>query len=304
MLKKRFGKPLKIVLIVVIVIVSIEILIKLGGFILEWVNHSKQEEQTIKQEATGNKISSATKTFFVDGNHISLVMKIFFDNINNGEFQKAYDILDPECKALSFENLTKFEEYCKANYVSKYGKFVTVLKYDYLGDDTYYCKIEVRDFEPVEDSPNQIFQEYVTLKFTEPYKATISMKGLVGSTKPNVTANSGNIVFTLGKVNRFADDMIASVSVTNNESIPISILQDAVLDVRVNLRTINGQDITSVADIEKGLAPTDFEVQPGQTVEFEIKFFMDKTDTLKSITFTGIKVGSETKIVELKVKEP
>ena len=153
---------------------------------------------------------------------ITNTIKQFVEYCNNGEIEKAYNMLTDECKTLIYPTIESFTQ----NYYQRIFYINRMYSLQNWYDDgslyTYYIKYT----EDVLASGNLNSEDnkgdYITVVETENgYRLNIS--SYVGREMMNDKVNSDNIVITVNWLDMYMDYTIANLSVTNNRESDISL---------------------------------------------------------------------------------
>lgn len=208
----------------------------------------------------------------------------FLDYCNNGDIEKAYDLISDECKANIYSNIQIFKqsyynqvfnkkrEYNLQSWISNNKYTVYKIRYttNILASGSY--------------DENDVYQDYITL-IKDSEKEKISIGSYIYKEDMNITSKTNEIEANVICKNIYLDYEEYKIKVKNNtENI---ILLDTLQDNTLKLNATTG-DVFSV--YINNLFIQDLLINPGETKTVTIKFRKSCSSTRKSsyINFKNI----------------
>lgn len=274
---KKYGKIIGIAICIWLTIILINKLLKMS-------NNKKEPSTTYKPHVSVMDQSSSSPKKVQRS--VEEFIKEYVDYCNNGEFEKAYNMISDDCKECVFKNLTEYEEYIQNKFSDK--KIYSIQNYsNYKGKYIYSVKLYDDILATGLTNSAYMYQE-------EKIVASYNKKG--------------EVVFSVG--NFIEQEEILSVQ--ENEYIKADIKRKIVkygfeiYDVKLTNKTeniilIKNNEIDNEillnlsSELRKEITTNSIILEPEETrlisVGFE-KFYDDKINS-KSIIFNSIRVLNE-----------
>ena len=172
-------------------------------------NNSTTISKTQESIITGDMIST-------ENNNINTkLIKQFVDFCNNGEIEKAYNMLSKECKSLFYPNI----EYFKKNYYDKIFSIKRMYNLENWFNTsslcTYYIKYseDILDTGTTKSSNNK--SDYITV-LKEESGYYLNINNYVGRRIRNHIVTQDNIIFKINYEDFYINYTVLNISVTNN----------------------------------------------------------------------------------------
>ena len=251
---------------------------------------SKQQEQKEKNQIA-NTITNTSNVYkpqetVISGGNIpkekqeknSNIINKFVEYCNNGEIEKAYNLLTVECKINLYPNINSF----RTNYVQK--RFTKKRQADiqsYYNDivDTYKVKLTEDILSTGNASMAGSVEEYMSI-VTKNGEEKLNINNYIDRKEIGITGNSKNVNIELISKDTYLDYEIYNIQVTNNTNKKI------LLDSKQNTDTVylssrtGGIFRASIYEI----AEESLTIGAMQTKKISIKFNKVYNPTLKIST--------------------
>lgn len=128
---KKYGKIIGIAICIWLTIILINKLLKMS-------NNKKEPSTTYKPHVSVMDQSSSSPKKVQRS--VEEFIKEYVDHCNNGEFEKAYNMISDDCKEYVFRNLTEYKEYIQNKFNDK--KIYSIQNYsNYKGKYIYSVKL-------------------------------------------------------------------------------------------------------------------------------------------------------------------
>lgn len=231
-------------------------------------NSKRQEEPSINTNTTiltenqsvvtGKKVETKkleTATNLIDE---------FISYCNNGEVEKAYELLTEQCKEQIYSNLEIFEQAYINNVFEGKQKKASIENWY---DNIYKVKI-MEDMLSTGKSDGKTKQDYMTIiEENEEYKLNIN--GYIGKTIINRTTEKDDIKIEVVNKNTYKEYEEYTIKVTNHTENII------LLDGRTDAKTLYLQDSKGVtySSYSHELTEPMLTIEQGKTKEITIKFY-------------------------------
>lgn len=283
----------------VAIIVFAFIIIQTLNAIVGEKNEQKKNNINLEDSSTNQSTTiSEPDTSVITGETISNtqsktnteVIKEFLEYCNNGEIEKAYNMLTEECKELIYPSIQHFT----ANY---YKKIFTMnrmynLENWYSSNDwyTYYITYTEDVLASGNTNSENNKGDYITIVKTDnEYKLNIS--SYVGRVNVNETETSEGISITVNWIDMYIDYTILNISATNNTKNVIT------LDTKDNAETLYLYDTKNIkyTSFLNEIADEQLVVRRGATNNINIKFnkIYNTSRQLEGVTFSDIVLDYE-----------
>ncbi|HOZ54557.1 MAG TPA: hypothetical protein PK993_00710 [Clostridia bacterium] len=152
---------------------------------------------------------------------IQTIIDTYFNHCNNGEFQKAYDLISEECKSNYFTSYKLFENYAKEIFGNT-KKIYNIQSYSNL-DNTYIYKIKILEDILANGTTTGYgyYEEKITIKGDDSNNLKINIGNFVSKENINIFAEDEYLkIEVLGKTVKY-DSEIYNVKFTNKSEYPI-----------------------------------------------------------------------------------
>lgn len=203
---------------------------------------SKQQEEANKNKIS-NKITNTSNVYkpqetIISGQNIvkekqeknSNIINEFINYCNNGEIEKAYNLLTDECKINLYPNINSF----KTNYVQK--RFTKKRQADiqsYYNDilDTYKVRLTEDILSTGNASMAGAVEEYISI-VTKNGEDKLSINNYIGRKTLGAESSNNNITIKLVSKDIYVDYEIYNIQVFNNTN------KQILLDSKQNTNTV------------------------------------------------------------------
>lgn len=241
----------------------------------------KQNKKTTNIEGTSN-VYRPQETIISGGNIVkekqeknSNLINSFVEYCNNGEIQKAYDLLTEECKQVLYPNINIFQ----TNYVQK--RFTKRRQADiqsWYNDvvDTYKVRLTEDILATGNASMTGAIEEYMSI-VTENNVEKLSINNYITRKILGLQESNNNITIKLVSKDIYLDYEIYNIQITNSTNKKI------LLDSRQNTNTVyltskkGGRFSATIYE----LSQLDLTIGSNQTKNVKIKFNKAYNPTLK-----------------------
>jgi len=273
-----YNQNRKTVFVIAFIIALFIIIIQVLNSIVKTQNEQKRNNANNGNSSTNTSTTiSEPNTSVITGEKVPKndnkanlnVIKEFIEYCNNGQIDKAYNMLTNECKELIYPSLEYFNNnyYKKIFYINRMYSLENW--YSDMGLYTYYVKYteDVLASGNVNSSDNK--GDYITVvKSEEGYKLNISnYVGRQGKERARVkTREYGTI--TINWIDMYMDYTIANISIKNNSNNTIC------LDTKKDIDTMYMYDENAVryTSFLNEIAQEQLIIRKGMTNTINIKF--------------------------------
>ena len=150
---KKKNKVLLLIIIFIIIVSILILIVNLNKSKNENNEINIEEKETYFENTSVNKLEGLSEK-----ERILFYFSTYIENIENGNYQAAYDMLYDEFKNTYFDNIEKFENYVK----NKYPDIISIDYDSFVREGEYYI-ISTKIFDiSTEESVSQkfILKEY------------------------------------------------------------------------------------------------------------------------------------------------
>lgn len=277
---------------IVIIIASAILLLQLVNYFYKVENQKRLEGNNKRQEepsistnttmltenqsvVTGKKVETKklkTATNLIDE---------FISYCNNGEVEKAYELLTEQCKEQIYSNLEIFEQAYINNVFEGKQKKASIENWY---DNIYKVKI-MEDMLSTGKSDGKVKQDYMTIvEENNGYKLNIN--GYIGKKEINRTTEKDNIKMEVVNKNTYKEYEEYTIKVTNNTEDII------LLDGRTNVKTLHLQDSKggTYSSYSHELTEPMLTIEQGKIKEITIKFYSTfiSSKKIEAIVFSDL----------------
>ena len=211
--------------ITILMVVGIILLIHIiNGFIIE-ENEKKASQVNTKVEETKEEIIKNEKASnpIIDGKKLSNEQRDinkntidnFFQYCQNGETEKAYNLLTTNCKDIYYKTLQEFKD----NYIRKIA--FSNMKYEYeLWDSSGYSIYRIKMYEDMLSTgkvSNSYKEDYFTM-IKENNETRLNINGFINRLAKNSKVEKNNITIKVNYVDIYKDSYIYNITVSNNST--------------------------------------------------------------------------------------
>lgn len=268
--------------------------------ILQVLNYFAKKENDEMLSNNNNNISVKDDSIFVsntssvtggvlsssDMENVENVINAFVNYCNNGEIQKAYDLLSEDCKDKMYSTV---EEFANKYYIEifKTNKIITIE--NWYGD-TYKVRYVDDLLSKGTNDLGEEKQDYITI-IEENNQKKLNINNYIENVKVNKSTNSNNIEISVINKEIFMDYEIYNIEVTNNSENTI------MLDPLTSTKTIFLKDDNDIRYVSYSheLLQNDLKIKSGITRTIGIKFTNSYSSTtkIKSLTFARLVLDYE-----------
>lgn len=215
---------------------------------------------------------------------IENMVKQYFDYCNNGEYQKAYDMLSDECKQYEFISLNAFEKYIKEIFGNG-GKIYNIQDFSNL-DNTYIYKVRILDNILANGTTDGYgyYEEKITIKGDKPDNLKLNIGDFINQENLLVFAEDDYLkIEILNRVINYETE-VYTVKFTNKTEYPIVLANNKEgLEIGIYIG-----DQTRKLNLE--VANIVIPANTSQTRELEFTKFADDGKRTDTMIFNAIRV--------------
>lgn len=277
---------------IVIIIASAFLLLQLVNHFYKVENQKRLEGNSKRQE--GPSINTNT-TILTENQSVVTGKKVetkkletatnlideFISYCNNGEVEKAYELLTEQCKEQIYSNLEIFEQAYINNVFEGKQKKASIENWY---DNIYKVKI-MEDMLSTGKSDGKVKQDYMTIvEESNGYKLNIN--GYIGRKAINRTTEKDNIKMEVVNRNTYKEYEEYTIKITNNTEDII------LLDGRTDVKTLHLQDSKGItySSYSHELTEPMLTIEQGKTKEITIKFYSTfiSSKKIEAIVFSDL----------------
>lgn len=222
-LRRFFNQNRKVIIRLTIIIVSAFLLLQLANLLVanknDVVEQKTQEQITIEQNLAQDK-NIISKKSSVTGDTISTerlksetdIIKEFMDNCNEGEIEKAYNLLSDDCKELLYPTIDRFKEDYYEKVFNNQQKIYTIENWV---NSIYKINISANILATgnINEAP---IQDNITIEKNENGEQKLNINNFIKKREPNKQAQLQEVNFKVLTEEQYMDYAIYTIEVTNS----------------------------------------------------------------------------------------
>lgn len=264
-------------------------------------NNNKLNNNTVEKNVIENINSENKDTYFstdesvvsgekIDSNKLEKASKAieeFISECNNGNIEKAYNLLTDDCKNEMYQDIEKFTNYYYNQIFNNNTKKTAIIENWIL--NTY--KVTISDDIMATGGVSMTnVQDYITV-IEDDDILKISLNNYVGKEEINKVQVVNDIEFEIVEKDVYMDYEIYTIKVNNNTE------NNIVLDDLTNTKSIYLEDNNGVKHYAKSseIIPNLLKINKGFSTQIDIKFNRTLTDEsieINSIVFSAVKFNT------------
>ena len=283
-----------IVIIIASIIIVLQIINHLVSQRIENNTNTTDGTQQGGTEIQANSSTVSTNRSAVNGESLESeylkreteVIDDFITICNNGDIQKAYDMLTDECKENMYTSIQIFKE---AYYDDNFGGVSKVAEIENWLGDTYKVRMTENLLSAGKSTNGYAKQDYITVKkVDDTYKLNIN--NYIGFSEINKVTEQNNIKIEVLNKNTYMENEEYTIKVTNNTKGTI-LLDDL---TSVDTLYLEGSNGMKYSFYSHELAESMLTIPAGQTKQVSIRFYSSYTSTrqIKAIVFSNLKLNA------------
>ena len=264
-------------------------------------NNNKLNNNTVEKNVIENINSENKDTYFstdesvvsgekIDSNKLEKASKAieeFISECNNGNIEKAYNLLTDDCKNEMYQDIEKFTNYYYNQIFNNNTKKTAIIENWIL--NTYKVTIS-DDIMSTGGVSTTNVQDYITVTEEEDI-LKISLNNYIGKEEINKVQVVNDIEFEIVEKDVYMDYEIYTIKVNNNTE------NNIVLDDLTNTKSIYLEDNNGVKHYAKSseIIPNLLKINKGFSTQIDIKFNRTLTDEsieINSIVFSAVKFNT------------
>lgn len=264
-------------------------------------NNNKLNNNTVEKNVIENINSENKDTYFstdesvvsgekIDSNKLEKASKIieeFISECNNGNIEKAYNLLTDDCKNEMYQDIEKFTNYYYNQIFNNNTKKTAIIENWIL--NTYKVTIS-DDIMATGGVSTTNVQDYITV-IEDDDILKISLNNYIGKEEINKVQVVNDIEFEIVEKDVYMDYEIYTIKVNNNTE------NNIVLDDLTNTKSIYLEDNNGVKHYAKSseIIPNLLKINKGFSTQIDIKFNRTLTDEsieINSIVFSAVKFNT------------
>ena len=264
-------------------------------------NNNKLNNNTVEKNVIENINSENKDTYFstdesvvsgekIDSNKLEKASKAieeFISECNNGNIEKAYNLLTDDCKNEMYQDIEKFTNYYYNQIFNNNTKKTAIIENWIL--NTYKVTIS-DDIMATGGVSTTNVQDYITVTEDEDI-LKISLNNYIGKEEINKVQVVNDIEFEIVEKDVYMDYEIYTIKVNNNTE------NNIVLDDLTNTKSIYLEDNNGVKHYAKSseIIPNLLKINKGFSTQIDIKFNRTLTDEsieINSIVFSAVKFNT------------
>ena len=264
-------------------------------------NNNKLNNNTVEKNVIENINSENKDTYFstdesvvsgekIDSNKLEKASKAieeFISECNNGNIEKAYNLLTDDCKNEMYQDIEKFTNYYYNQIFNNNTKKTAIIENWIL--NTY--KVTISDDIMATGGVSMTnVQDYITV-IEDDDILKISLNNYIGKEEINKVQVVNDIEFEIVEKDVYMDYEIYTIKVNNNTE------NNIVLDDLTNTKSIYLEDNNGVKHYAKSseIIPNLLKINKGFSTQIDIKFNRTLTDEsieINSIVFSAVKFNT------------
>ena len=264
-------------------------------------NNNKLNNNTVEKNVIENINSENKDTYFstdesvvsgekIDSNKLEKASKVieeFISECNNGNIEKAYNLLTDDCKNEMYQDIEKFTNYYYNQIFNNNTKKTAIIENWIL--NTYKVTIS-DDIMATGGVSTTNVQDYITV-IEDDDILKISLNNYIGKEEINKVQVVNDIEFEIVEKDVYMDYEIYTIKVNNNTE------NNIVLDDLTNTKSIYLEDNNGVKHYAKSseIIPNLLKINKGFSTQIDIKFNRTLTDEsieINSIVFSAVKFNT------------
>ena len=264
-------------------------------------NNNKLNNNTVEKNVIENINSENKDTYFstdesvvsgekIDSNKLEKASKAieeFISECNNGNIEKAYNLLTDDCKNEMYQDIEKFTNYYYNQIFNNNTKKTAIIENWIL--NTYKVTIS-DDIMATGGVSTTNVQDYITV-IEDDDILKISLNNYIGKEEINKVQVVNDIEFEIVEKDVYMDYEIYTIKVNNNTE------NNIVLDDLTNTKSIYLEDNNGVKHYAKSseIIPNLLKINKGFSTQIDIKFNRTLTDEsieINSIVFSAVKFNT------------
>lgn len=264
-------------------------------------NNNKLNNNTVEKNVIENINSENKNTYFstdesvvsgekIDSNKLEKASKIieeFISECNNGNIEKAYNLLTDDCKNEMYQDIEKFTNYYYNQIFNNNTKKTAIIENWIL--NTYKVTIS-DDIMSTGGVSTTNVQDYITVTEEEDI-LKISLNNYIGKEEINKLQEVNDIEFEIVEKDVYMDYEIYTIKVNNKTG------NNIILDDLTNTKSIYLEDSNEVKHYAKSseIIPNLLKINNGFSTQIDIKFnrtFTDSDTKINSIVFSEVNLNS------------
>ena len=264
-------------------------------------NNNKLNNNTVEKNVIENINSENKDTYFstdesvvsgekIDSNKLEKASKAieeFISECNNGNIEKAYNLLTDDCKNEMYQDIEKFTNYYYNQIFNNNTKKTAIIENWIL--NTYKVTIS-DDIMATGGVSTTNVQDYITV-IEDDDILKISLNNHIGKEEINKVQVVNDIEFEIVEKDVYMDYEIYTIKVNNNTE------NNIVLDDLTNTKSIYLEDNNGVKHYAKSseIIPNLLKINKGFSTQIDIKFNRTLTDEsieINSIVFSAVKFNT------------
>lgn len=264
-------------------------------------NNNKLNNNTVEKNVIENINSEDKDTYFstdesvvsgekIDSNKLEKASKAieeFISECNNGNIEKAYNLLTDDCKNEMYQDIEKFTNYYYNQIFNNNTKKTAIIENWIL--NTYKVTIS-DDIMATGGVSTTNVQDYITV-IEDDDILKISLNNYIGKEEINKVQVVNDIEFEIVEKDVYMDYEIYTIKVNNNTE------NNIVLDDLTNTKSIYLEDNNGVKHYAKSseIIPNLLKINKGFSTQIDIKFNRTLTDEsieINSIVFSAVKFNT------------
>lgn len=240
------------------------------------ININTSTLTTNQSTVTGEKVSSKKLKDEVE------IIDEFLSYCNEGDSEKAYEMLTDECKQQMYKSLEIFEKGYRNPNFENGDKSCTIE--NWIGE-TYKVKITDNILATGKSNEGYAKQDYITV-IQEEEESKLNINHYIGKTEINRQTENLNITMDVIENNQYMDYETYTIKITNQNEGDIKL--DTMFDVKtLYLEDENGKTYSAYTN---ELTEPMLRIEAGHTKKVTIKFYSGYTSTKKieAIVFSDL----------------
>ena len=238
---------------------------------------SKDEEEKRRRSSSTNSTTTSSNNYSIitrkeiteDTNkNLLKIIDDFMNYCNNGQIEKAYELLSDDCKNTLFENIDIFKENYYNNIFSEY-RLYSVQAWIVNEKEGYTYQVEITDdiLSKGQSSLDMSIIDYFTIVMQNgEYKLNIN--NYIGKQNINFTGTQDNIEIYIPYKKSYADYEVYQIQIRNNNNFNI-LLDTKKYEDKMYLLGETGQAYGAFVN---ELTTTDLEVKSNSVKTINVKF--------------------------------